>query len=49
MWPVGDDEVFAKLPYDRPPTVDAIRERIRAALSRPDGRGYRSVHGASHR
>ncbi|MFB7372007.1 GNAT family N-acetyltransferase [Streptomyces sp. NPDC056222] len=34
LWSVGDDEVFAKLPYDRPPTVDAMREWIRAALSR---------------
>ncbi|ETK37202.1 GNAT family N-acetyltransferase [Microbispora sp. ATCC PTA-5024] len=34
LWAAADDEVFATLPYDRPPTVQAMGEWIRAALSR---------------
>ncbi|OAH14150.1 GNAT family N-acetyltransferase [Streptomyces jeddahensis] len=34
LWAVADDDVFATLPYDRPPTMQAMREWIRAALSR---------------
>lgn len=34
LWAAADDEVFAHLPYDRPPTVDAMRDWIAAALRR---------------
>jgi RimJ/RimL family protein N-acetyltransferase len=34
LWEVADDQVFASLPYDRPPSVDAMREWIGAALGR---------------
>ncbi|MDX3226236.1 GNAT family N-acetyltransferase [Streptomyces sp. ME19-01-6] len=34
LWTAADDEVFAKLPYDRPPTVQAMGEWISAALTR---------------
>jgi RimJ/RimL family protein N-acetyltransferase len=32
----ADDEVFAHLPYDRPATVEVMREWIRGALGRPE-------------
>jgi hypothetical protein len=38
LWAAADDEVFAKLPYERPSNVEAMCEWIRAALSRGDVR-----------
>lgn len=35
LWQAADDEVFANLPYDRPASVEAVREWIRSALGRP--------------